>query len=109
MPREQALIRAGRIRLRPILMTTITLIAGMLPIAMALSEVGSFRQSLGVAVIGGLISSVVLTLVVVPAVYTWFDDLRLWLRRVFHRPLLRVIDERDEEAPATRRRGRGRT
>ncbi|MEK7474872.1 MAG: efflux RND transporter permease subunit [Candidatus Coatesbacteria bacterium] len=106
MPREQALIRAGRIRLRPILMTTITLIAGMLPLAMALTEVGSFRQSLGVAVIGGLISSVVLTLVVVPAVYTWFDDLRLWLRRSFGRPVLRVIDESDEETPSSRRRGR---
>jgi multidrug efflux pump subunit AcrB len=111
MPREQALIRAGRIRLRPILMTTITLIAGMLPLAMALTEVGSFRQSLGVAVIGGLISSVVLTLVVVPAVYTWFDDFRLWLRRLFGRPVLRVIDEGDAEPPVRRRdarRGRAR-
>jgi len=97
MPREQALVRAGRIRLRPILMTTLALIAGMLPLALALSEVGKFRQSMGIAVIGGLISSVALTLVVVPAFYTWFDDFRLWTRKVFRRPPLRVIDRVEAE------------
>jgi hydrophobic/amphiphilic exporter-1 (mainly G- bacteria), HAE1 family len=49
-----------------------------------LNEVAKFRQSMGVAVIGGLISSLVLTLVVVPSVYGYFDDFRLWLRNLFH-------------------------
>jgi len=115
MPREQALVRAGRIRLRPILMTTLALIAGMLPLALALTEVGKFRQSMGVAVVGGLISSVVLTLIVVPAFYPWFDDFRLWTRKVFRRPPLRMIDSVEAEERGTvedemlmgrRRRGR---
>ncbi len=84
VPRNEAIRRAGVIRLRPILMTTLALIAGMLPTALALTEVAKFRQSMGVAVIGGLISSLVLTLVIVPAVYGYVDDFRLWLRRLFN-------------------------
>ncbi len=82
MPRREALIQAGRVRLRPILMTTIAIIAGMLPVAMALSETGRFRQSMGVAVVGGIISSLFLTLLVVPSAYGIIDDVRLWFRRV---------------------------
>lgn len=81
VPRNEAIRQAGVIRLRPILMTTLALIAGMIPTALALTEVGKFRQSMGVAVIGGLVSSLFLTLLVVPAVYGYVDDLRLWLRR----------------------------
>jgi HAE1 family hydrophobic/amphiphilic exporter-1 len=84
MPRDEAIKRGGVIRLRPILMTTMALIMGMMPVALALNEVAKFRQSMGVAVIGGLISSLVLTLVVVPSVYGYFDDSRLWLRNLFH-------------------------
>jgi HAE1 family hydrophobic/amphiphilic exporter-1 len=84
MPRDEAIKRAGVIRLRPILMTTMALIMGMMPVALALNEVAKFRQSMGVAVIGGLISSLVLTLVVVPSVYGYFDDFRLWLRKIFN-------------------------
>lgn len=83
MPRDEAIRRAGIIRLRPILMTTMALIMGMMPVALALNEVAKFRQSMGVAVIGGLISSLVLTLVVVPSVYGYFDDFRLWTRQIF--------------------------
>ncbi|HUO58382.1 MAG TPA: efflux RND transporter permease subunit [bacterium] len=83
MSREEALKHAGRVRLRPILMTTFALIAGMLPLALALTEVGKFRQSMGVAVEGGLISSLILTLIIVPSVFGYFDDFRLWLRRKF--------------------------
>jgi hydrophobic/amphiphilic exporter-1 (mainly G- bacteria), HAE1 family len=83
MPREEALKRAGRVRLRPILMTTLALIAGMSPVALALTEVGRFRQSMGIALEGGLISSLVLTLIIVPSVFGYVDDLRLWLRRLF--------------------------
>jgi hydrophobe/amphiphile efflux-1 (HAE1) family protein len=84
MPREEALKRAGKVRLRPILMTTFTLVAGMLPVALALTEVGKYRQSMGVAVIGGLLSSLFLTLIVVPSLFGYVDDFRLWLRRLFH-------------------------
>jgi HAE1 family hydrophobic/amphiphilic exporter-1 len=92
MSRREAVIEAGRVRLRPILMTTIALIAGMLPMALALSEVSRFRQSMGVAIVGGLLSSTALTLIVVPAFYEWFDDFRLWTRRLLGRPELREID-----------------
>jgi HAE1 family hydrophobic/amphiphilic exporter-1 len=84
MPRDEALKAAGRVRLRPILMTTFALIAGMLPIALALTEVGKFRQSMGIAMEGGLISSLFLTLVIIPSVFGYVDDFRLWLRKLFH-------------------------
>jgi multidrug efflux pump subunit AcrB len=97
MPRREAIIRAGRIRLRPILMTSIALIAGMLPLALALTEVGRFRTSMGVAIIGGLITSTALTLLVIPSAFMWFDDLRLWFRRLFGRPPLREIDQQEKD------------
>jgi HAE1 family hydrophobic/amphiphilic exporter-1 len=96
MSRDEAIVRAGVVRLRPILMTTFALIAGMAPLAMGLTEVGKFRQSMGVAIIGGLISSTFLTLVVIPAVFGYMDTLRIWLRKVFRRPTQREID-RDAE------------
>ncbi len=83
VPREEAIRRAGMVRLRPILMTTLALIAGMIPTALALTEVGKFRQSMGIVVIGGLISSLFLTLIVVPSVYGYMDDFRLWTRGLF--------------------------
>jgi HAE1 family hydrophobic/amphiphilic exporter-1 len=83
MPRDEALKAAGKVRLRPILMTTFALIAGMLPVALALTEVGKFRQSMGVAIEGGLFSSLLLTLVIVPSVFGYVDDFRLWLKRIF--------------------------
>ncbi|MCC7440380.1 MAG: efflux RND transporter permease subunit, partial [Bdellovibrionales bacterium] len=87
MPSAQALIEAGRTRLRPILMTTIALIAGMLPIAIVLNEASKQRTSMGIAIIGGLISSTVLTLVVVPAAYSYVERFRnwsgAWVKRVF--------------------------
>jgi len=83
MSRLEALVEAGRVRLRPILMTTVALTAGMMPLALALSEVGKFRQSMGVAIVGGVISSLFLTLLVVPSAYELIDDARLWFRKVF--------------------------
>jgi HAE1 family hydrophobic/amphiphilic exporter-1 len=83
VPRDEAIRQAGIIRLRPIVMTTLALIAGMIPTALALTEVGKFRQSMGVAIIGGLISSLFLTLIIVPSVYGYVDDFRLWLRKMF--------------------------
>jgi HAE1 family hydrophobic/amphiphilic exporter-1 len=82
MSRAEALVKAGQIRLRPILMTTIALIVGMLPLVFALTEVGRFRQSLGIALVGGLVSSLFLTLLVVPAAFELVDDIRLWFRRI---------------------------
>jgi len=72
--RRQALIDAGEIRFRPIMMTTLSMIFGMLPTALALGEGGEFRAPMARAVIGGLITSTILTLVVVPVVYTYLDD-----------------------------------
>ncbi len=75
-PIATALAEAGAIRLRPIAMTTVALVAGMLPIALGHGEGAQFRAPLGVAVIGGTITSTALTLVVVPVVYQWLDRLR---------------------------------
>ncbi|MCX6128726.1 MAG: efflux RND transporter permease subunit, partial [Proteobacteria bacterium] len=87
MDRNQAMILAGRTRLRPILMTTFALIAGMLPIAIGLNEASAQRTSMGVAVIGGLISSTLLSLIVIPAVYAYIDRFRVFslalMKRIF--------------------------
>jgi HAE1 family hydrophobic/amphiphilic exporter-1 len=72
---REALVQAGMIRLRPILMTTAAMIFGMLPVALALSEGGQVRAPMAVCVIGGLITSTMLTLVVVPVVYTFMDGI----------------------------------
>jgi len=83
MPLREALIEAGAIRLRPILMTTFALIAGMLPIALGRGEGAEWRAPLGIAVIGGVITSTVLTLLVIPTFYEIFDQTRSWLARRF--------------------------
>jgi HAE1 family hydrophobic/amphiphilic exporter-1 len=83
--RRTALIDAGQIRLRPIVMTTLAMIFGMLPLALALGAGAEFRAPLARAVIGGLITSTLLTLIVVPVVYTIFDDLAQKVTRWFTR------------------------
>jgi len=83
VPRREALIEAGRTRLRPIIMTTLALIAGMIPVALGIGEGADFRAPLGRAVIGGVIASTVLTLVVIPTVYEIFDEWREWLLAKF--------------------------
>jgi HAE1 family hydrophobic/amphiphilic exporter-1 len=77
--RFAAMVEAGVVRLRPIMMTTLAMIAGMIPSALALGEGGGFRAPMARAVIGGLITSTLLTLVVVPVAYTYFDDFGGWL------------------------------
>nr|WP_315229001.1 efflux RND transporter permease subunit [uncultured Limnohabitans sp.] len=79
--RNEALLLAAEVRLRPILMTTLAMIFGMVPLAFALSEGSEQRAPMGQAVIGGVITSSLLTLVVVPVVYCYLDDLAQWLRR----------------------------
>jgi HAE1 family hydrophobic/amphiphilic exporter-1 len=85
MERREALIQAGRVRLRPILMTTFALIAGMVPVALGFGEGADFRAPLGRAVIGGVITSTVLTLLVIPTIYEilsdWRDGLAAWISR----------------------------
>jgi HAE1 family hydrophobic/amphiphilic exporter-1 len=82
MDRDGALLMAARVRLRPILMTTLAMIFGMVPLAFALSEGSEQRAPMGQAVIGGVITSSLLTLVVVPVVYCYMDDLAQWARRL---------------------------
>lgn len=79
--RREAIIEAGRVRLRPILMTTFALIAGMIPVAIGTGEGADFRAPLGRAVIGGVITSTLLTLLVIPTVYDVFCQGRDWVRR----------------------------
>jgi HAE1 family hydrophobic/amphiphilic exporter-1 len=84
--REEALLMAAGVRLRPILMTTLAMIFGMVPLAFAMTEGSEQRAPMGQAVIGGVITSSLLTLVVVPVVYCYLDDLGAWLRRKFGVP-----------------------
>jgi HAE1 family hydrophobic/amphiphilic exporter-1 len=76
--RVAALLEAGRIRLRPIIMTTVAMIFGMLPLALALGAGAEARAPMARAVIGGLITSTMLTLFVVPVMYTILDDVGSW-------------------------------
>jgi HAE1 family hydrophobic/amphiphilic exporter-1 len=85
MDRSKAIVKAGKVRLRPILMTTMALIAGTIPVALGLNEASRQRTSMGVAIIGGLISSTLLTLVVVPAAFTYIDRFRIWSKDILQR------------------------
>jgi HAE1 family hydrophobic/amphiphilic exporter-1 len=85
LPREEALLLAARVRLRPILMTTLAMVFGMIPLAFALTEGSEQRAPMGQAVIGGVITSSVLTLVVVPVAYCYMDDLAQWFKRRWNR------------------------
>jgi HAE1 family hydrophobic/amphiphilic exporter-1 len=98
-PRFDALIEAGAVRLRPIIMTTLAMIAGMTPIALAMGEGGGFRAPMARAVIGGLITSTMLTLLVVPVAYTYFDDFGAWMKGKFVSPeRAREIEREQVEA-----------
>ncbi len=79
MAQRDAIIEACRERARPIIMTSMAMMAGMLPTALAIGKGSEFRQPMAVAVIGGLISSTLLSLVMVPVVYEMIDDFERWL------------------------------
>lgn len=81
MARREAVILAGRTRLRPIVMTTMAMIFGMLPLALAIGAGAEMRAPMARAVIGGLLTSTLLTLLIVPVMYTFMDDLGRWIRR----------------------------
>jgi HAE1 family hydrophobic/amphiphilic exporter-1 len=85
MPRREAIVEAGRARLRPILMTTFALIAGMIPVALGQGEGADFRAPLGRAIIGGVITSTVLTLLVIPTFYDILSGMRDRLGRMLGR------------------------
>lgn len=93
MSRFDALMDAGHKRARPIVMTTIAMGAGMLPIALGIGVDPSFRAPMAIAVIGGLITSTFLSLLVVPVVFTFVDDLAQWLGRRGKRPAAAVLEE----------------
>jgi hydrophobic/amphiphilic exporter-1 (mainly G- bacteria), HAE1 family len=80
VPIREALIEAGRIRLRPIVMTSVAIVAGMIPVALGTGEGGDFRAPLGRAVIGGVVTSTILTLLVIPTVYEVMYGARVWVR-----------------------------
>jgi hydrophobic/amphiphilic exporter-1 (mainly G- bacteria), HAE1 family len=85
MSLRDALIEAGAIRLRPILMTTFALIAGMVPIALGRGEGAQFRAPMGIAIIGGVLTSTLLTLLVIPTFYEILDEAREWVMGKFGR------------------------
>jgi HAE1 family hydrophobic/amphiphilic exporter-1 len=85
LDRREALIQAGAIRLRPILMTTFALIAGMLPVALGTGEGAQFRAPMGIAIIGGVLTSTLLTLLVIPTVWELLDEMRDGFRHRFGR------------------------
>lgn len=77
--RDEAIMESGPTRLRPIMMTTLALILGMLPVALAIGRGSEFRETIGITIIGGIALSTLLTLVVIPCSYTIFDDFSNWL------------------------------
>ncbi|KAF0217882.1 MAG: hydrophobic/amphiphilic exporter-1 (mainly G- bacteria) HAE1 [Geobacteraceae bacterium] len=81
MNRRDAVILAGRTRLRPIIMTTLAMIFGMMPLFLAIGAGAEMRAPMARAVVGGLLTSTLLTLLVVPVMYTYMDDLGSWLKR----------------------------
>ena len=97
---RDAIIEACRERARPIIMTSLAMMAGMLPTAMALGKGSEFRQPMAIAVIGGLISSTLLSLVMVPVVYELIDDIEAWLKPRFGRLVTPVDAPKDAETPA---------
>ncbi len=98
--RREALLEAARTRLRPIIMTSVAMIFGMLPLAVALGEGAEQRAPMGRAVIGGLITSTLLTLFVVPVVYTYLDDFSGWLARKWRGDAATVPTPTPQPAPS---------
>ena len=85
LTQHDALVDACRKRAQPVIMTTLAMMAGMMPIALGFSGDSSFRAPMAIAVIGGLITSTLLSLIVIPAAFTVLDDLGEWFARKFHR------------------------
>jgi hydrophobe/amphiphile efflux-1 (HAE1) family protein len=99
-PRYEAIVESGEARMRPILMTTIAMIAGMLPIALGLGAGAEARAPMAICVVGGLITSTLLTLVVVPVVFTYVDDFQNWCSRFLPRAEHNERQEMPSREPA---------
>ena len=105
LDRHTAMIQANHVRLRPILMTTISIIAGMLPIAFGRGAGSGSRASMAVTIIGGQILCLLLTLLITPVVYSYFDGLRAWRPSDLLNPLMKLV--RRPAAPQTAMPGYG--
>jgi HAE1 family hydrophobic/amphiphilic exporter-1 len=96
MPPAEAIVKAALVRFRPIMMTTVSAIAGTLPIAIGIGASADSRRPLGIAVVGGLAFSQIVTLYVTPVFYTYLDELQDWFGRKFGEQ----TEERDALQPA---------
>ena len=94
-----AVLEAGPTRMRPVLMTAVSTVFGMLPVALSTGDGSEWRSPMGIISIGGLVASTVLTLLVVPVVYTLFDDAEGWLRKLLRRP----VDDSPAPPPVDKR------
>jgi multidrug efflux pump subunit AcrB len=103
MTRDEAIRAAGSVRMRPIIMTTVAMIAGMVPIALKWGAGSEARAPMAIAVIGGLITSTVLTLVIVPVVFTYIDDFQNWLLGFFKKGKRDESEESPSRVASTRR------
>ncbi len=104
--RREAILQAGPVRLRPILMTTFAMVFGMIPVAFGMGEGAESRSPMGIAVIGGLLTSLFLTLLVVPAAYDLFDDWQGFFKR--RRARKQVGTEGAQESPDVGRKSEDR-
>jgi Cu/Ag efflux pump CusA len=104
-PREEAMIDAGTKRARPIVMTTIAMVAGMVPSALAFGAGGEFRSPMALAVIGGLIFSTLLSLIFVPAMFMMMDDVGKVSWKLGKRLLASEGSENSDATPKTASRG----
>ena len=96
--KNEAIWEAGHKRAQPIVMTTVAMVAGMLPVALGLGGDTAFRQPMAIAVIGGLITSTGLTLVIVPAAFTLIDDIERWLAPRVGRVLVPQVPSQSNES-----------
>ena len=100
LPRREALLEAGAKRAQPIIMTTLAMVGGMLPIALRFGEQADFRAPMAITVIGGLVASTLLSLIFIPVTFTFVDDLQHWLGRYFVKILTVKPDTVVERQPA---------
>lgn len=105
MTKDEAIVEAGHKRAQPIVMTTVAMVAGMIPIALSLTGDGSWRAPMGVTVIGGLIMSTFLTLLLVPAYFSIAIDIETWIGRKFGRHLKATAHEVPEAVDEPRAPG----